>query len=437
MSQTELLYRNDLRGQYPQSWYAATADVLETLPRLSESLSCDVCIIGGGFTGLSAALTLASAGIDVVLLDAHRIGWGASGRNGGQLGSGQRVDQDELEKKYGSDHARALWDLAQVSKQNVHDLIKQYGIDCDYRSGIMHVDHKRRFTRETAEYVDKLNTEYDYDKISFVDRDALRQRLASDRYYSGSVDTGAGHLHPLKLAAGLARASIERGVRIFENSEVTNYSESPEHVFVKTSTGDVKARQLLLACNGYLGKLSAEVAASVMPINNYIIATEKLEPSLAASLIRDNMAVADSKFVVNYFRVSHDNRLLFGGRESYGYRFPANIKAFVRSAMLDVYPQLEECGIDYGWGGTLAITMNRMPHIKQLTSKVISSSGYSGHGVGMATLAGKLCGEALVGKLDSFNVMSRIDHAKFPGGTILRSPLLKLGMMYYTLRDRL
>jgi len=301
----------------------------------------------------------------------------------------------------------------------------------------MHVDHKRRFTRETAEYVDKLNTEYDYDKISFVDRDALRQRLASDRYYSGSVDTGAGHLHPLKLAAGLARASIERGVRIFENSEVTNYSESPEHVFVKSSTGDVKARQLLLACNGYLGKLSAEVAASVMPINNYIIATEKLEPSLAASLIRDNMAVADSKFVVNYFRVSHDNRLLFGGRESYGYRFPANIKAFVRSAMLDVYPQLEECGIDYGWGGTLAITMNRMPHIKQLTSKVISSSGYSGHGVGMATLAGKLCGEALVGKLDSFNVMSRIDHAKFPGGTILRSPLLKLGMMYYTLRDRL
>ena len=173
---------------------------------------------------MSAALTLASAGIDVVLLDAHRIGWGASGRNGGQLGSGQRVDQDELEKKYGSDHARALWDLAQVSKQNVHDLIKQYGIDCDYRSGIMHVDHKRRFTRETAEYVDKLNTEYDYDKISFVDRDALRQRLASDRYYSGSVDTGAGHLHPLKLAAGLARASIERGVRIFENSEVTIYS---------------------------------------------------------------------------------------------------------------------------------------------------------------------------------------------------------------------
>ena len=437
MSQTKLLYQNDQRGQYPQSWYAATADVLETQPRLTESLSCDVCIVGGGFTGLSAALTLALAGIDVVLLDAHRIGWGASGRNGGQLGSGQRVDQDELEKKYGSDQAHALWELAQVSKQNVHDLIKQYRINCDYQPGIMHVDHKRRFTRETAEYVEKLNSEYGYDQISFVDRDALRQRLASESYYSGSVDTGAGHLHPLKLATGIARAALKQGVRIFETTEVSKYFETSDQVIVKTKQGDIKARQLLLACNGYLGQLSDEVAESVMPINNYIIATEKLEPSLAASLIRDNMAVADSKFVVNYFRLSADNRLLFGGRESYGYRFPADIKSFVRSAMINVYPQLSDTSIDYGWGGTLAITMNRMPHIRQLTKNVMSSSGYSGHGVGMATLAGKLCAEALTGKLDSFNVISKLDHAKFPGGAALRSPLLKLGMMYYSLRDRL
>ena len=437
MSQTKLLYQNDQRGQYPQSWYAATADVLETQPRLTESLSCDVCIVGGGFTGLSAALTLALAGIDVVLLDAHRIGWGASGRNGGQLGSGQRVDQDELEKKYGSDQAHALWELAQVSKQNVHDLIKQYRINCDYQPGIMHVDHKRRFTRETAEYVEKLNSEYGYDQISFVDRDALRQRLASESYYSGSVDTGAGHLHPLKLAMGIARAALKQGVRIFETTEVSKYFETSDQVIVKTKQGDIKARQLLLACNGYLGQLSDEVAESVMPINNYIIATEKLEPSLAASLIRDNMAVADSKFVVNYFRLSADNRLLFGGRESYGYRFPADIKSFVRSAMINVYPQLSDTSIDYGWGGTLAITMNRMPHIRQLSKNVMSSSGYSGHGVGMATLAGKLCAEALTGKLDSFNVMAELDHTKFPGGALLRSPLLKLGMMYYSLRDRL
>ncbi len=437
MSQTKLLFQNDRPGHYPQSWYAATADVLETQPGLSESLSCDVCIIGAGFTGLSAALTLALRGVDVILLDAHRIGWGASGRNGGQLGSGQRVDQDELEKMYGLDRARALWDLAQASKQNVHDLILQHRIDCDYRPGIMYVDHKRRFTRETAEYVEKLNTDYGYDQISFVDKDALRQRLASDCYYSGTVDTGAGHLHPLKLVTGIARAAIKQGVRIFENTEVIKYSDTQDHVAINSKHGNVKARQMLLACNGYLGELSADVAASVMPINNYIIATEKLEPTLANSLIRDNMAVADSKFVVNYFRVSPDNRLLFGGRESYGYRFPADIKSFVRRAMINVYPQLDDTVIDYGWGGTLAITMNRMPHIRQLTKNVMSSSGYSGHGVGMATLAGKLCAEALTGKLDSYNIMAEIDHAKFPGGTLLRSPLLKLGMIYYSLRDRL
>jgi len=266
MSQTKLLYQNDRPGQYPQSWYAATVDTLEARPRLSESLSCDVCIIGGGFTGLSAALTLASAGIDVVLLDAHRIGWGASGRNGGQLGSGQRVDQDELEKTYGVEHARALWDLAQASKQNVHNLINQYGIDCDYRAGIMHVDHKRRFTRETAEYVEKLNTDYGYDQISFADSDELRQRLASDSYHSGSIDTGAGHLHPLKLATGLARAALQYGVRIFENTEVTNYSDSSDQVIIKSKYGDVKARQLLLACNGYLGDLCCLGAVKAMVI---------------------------------------------------------------------------------------------------------------------------------------------------------------------------
>lgn len=437
MSVKNLLYSNDKPGTYPESWYAASVQPRAVLPALRESINCDVCIVGGGFTGLSAALTLAAQNIDVVLLDAHRIGWGASGRNGGQLGSGQRVDQDNLEKMFGLDHARSLWELAQASKQHVHELIDQHNIECDYRAGIMHVNHRRRFTRETAEYVKKLNTEYQYDQISFVDRDALREKLASDIYHSGSIDKGAGHLHPLKLATGLAQAALKLQVRIFENTEVTGFKETGQQVVVKTSQGEVKAGQLLLGCNGYLGQLSNEVAPVVMPINNYIIATEKLEPSLAHALIKDNMAVADSKFVVNYFRVSSDRRLLFGGRESYGFQFPQNIKSFVQSAMLKVYPQLASTAIDYGWGGTLAITMNRMPHIKQLSDRVISSSGYSGHGVGMATLAGKLCGEALIGKLDSFNVMAEVNHTRFPGGTAFRSPLLKLGMMYYSLRDKL
>ncbi len=432
-----LLFTNDRQGEYPPSWYEATADSLSRQPSLNESIQCDVCIIGAGFTGLSCALTLSQSGLDVVVLDAHRVGWGASGRNGGQLGSGQRLDQFELEARYGLDQARSMWDLAQAAKQHVHDLIDDYEICCDYRAGIMHVDHRRRFARETAAYVEKLNDGYQYQHITFADHAEVCQRLASDAYFSGSVDIGSGHLHPLKLATGYARAAIKQNVRIYENTEVLNYSDTANQVLVKTAAGDVSAKQMLLACNGYLGNLHAQVAASVMPINNYIIATEPLEPELANSLIQDNMAVADSKFVVNYFRVSPDNRLLFGGRESYGYRFPSDIKSFVRKAMLSVYPQLINTKIDYGWGGTLAITMNRLPYIKQLSSNVISSSGYSGHGVGMATLAGKLCGQALTGKFDSYNVMSAIDHRAFPGGKSLRSPLLKLGMLYYSLRDKL
>jgi len=273
MSKNNLLYSNDRVGEYPASWYAASADHFETQTALAETIECDVCIIGAGFTGLSAALTLAGGGVDVVLLDAHRVGWGASGRNGGQLGSGQRLDQDALEQEYGLEHARALWDLAQASKQHVHDTIQRHDIDCDYAPGIMHVNHKRRFG---------------------ISRDEVRQRLASDVYYSGSVDTGSGHLHPLKLATGLASAALRSKVRIYENTEVINYKDTGQQVTVKTKQGDVSAKQLLLACNGYLGNLNGEVAASVMPINNYIIATEPLDSDLANSLIRDNMAVAVS-----------------------------------------------------------------------------------------------------------------------------------------------
>lgn len=433
----KLLYENDRRGEYPSSWYAATVEPFAPQLPLQESLNCDVCIIGAGFTGLSAALSLAESGVDVVLLDAHRIGWGASGRNGGQLGSGQRVDQDDLEKQYGVDTAHALWDLAQASKRCVHQLMERHGIACDYVPGIIDADHKASFSSDTEAYVEKLNREYHYDEVTFVDRQELKQRLASDQYYSASVDTGAGHLHPLKLATGMARAAKACGVRIFENTEVLSYKRTEQQVKITTSEGEVTASQLLLACNGYLGNLSAEVAAKVMPINNYIIASQVLEPSLAKSLIRDNMAVADSKFVVNYFRMSNDNRLLFGGRESYGYRFPEDIKSFVKVAMLKVFPQLEGIGIDYGWGGTLAITMNRMPHLTRVASNVLSSSGYSGHGVAMATLSGELCAQALTGRLDDFDVMASVKHKSFPGGALMRSPVLKLGMLYYSLRDRL
>lgn len=432
---SNLLYSNDTVACYPDSWYAASANLYRLRPRLQQCISCDVCIIGAGFTGLSAALSLSEAGMDVVVLDAHRAGWGASGRNGGQLGSGQRQEQTDLERNYGVDNARALWNLAQRSKSLVRELIERHNIGCDYCPGIVHTDHKARYSEATRRYVEKLQCDYDYEQIEFAERRATAEMLGTDAYYSSSIDSGAGHLHPLKYALGLASAAESAGARIFEGTEVTRVS-SGDPVSVRTSEGAITASFLVFACNGYLGELNAEVATRVMPINNFIIATEPLPSALNADIIRNNMAVADSRFVVNYYRKSADLRLLFGGRESYGYRFPQDIKSFVRKAMVNIYPQLADTRIDYGWGGTLAITMNRLPHVKTLAANIFSASGYSGHGVGMATLSGKLVAEALCGRNDGFDVMNKIEHQQFPGGLKLRSPLLKLAMLYYSIRDR-
>ena len=431
-----LLYSNDSVARYPGSWYADSVNLPKALPDLQESLHCDACIVGAGFTGLSAALQLAKAGLNVIVLDAHRAGWGASGRNGGQLGSGQRREQADLEAIYGLERAQALWDIAEQSKSLVTGLIDQYDIECDFRPGIVHADHKARYSEETNRYVEKLRRDYGYHQIEFASRQETADLLGTDVYHSASIDFGAGHLHPLKYALGLAQAARSAGARIFEETEVRQITTS-DPASVQTRNGTVTAQFLILACNGYLGDLNTEVATRVMPINNYIIATEPLPPGLSAGIIRNNMAVADSRFVVNYFRKSADNRLLFGGRESYGYKFPKDIKRFVRKAMINIYPQLADTRIDYGWGGTLAITMNRLPHVKSLAANVFSASGYSGHGLGMATLSGKLVAEAVCGQHDGFAVMENIEHRRFPGGVSLRSPLLKLAMLYYSLRDRL
>ena len=430
-----LLYVNDSVALYPDSWYASSVNLPKARSSLQECLHCDVCIIGAGFTGLSAALQLAETGLDVVVLDAHRAGWGASGRNGGQLGSGQRRDQAELEENYGREHAHALWDLAQQSKTLVTGLIDRYKIDCDYRAGVIDADHKSRYSTATNQYVQKLQQDYGYDQIEFASRQETADLLGTDVYHSSSIDFGAGHLHPLKYALGLAQAAESAGARIFESTEVTKITTG-DPVSVHAREGAVTAPFLILACNGYLGELHTEVARRVMPINNYIIATEPLPASLSDNIIRNNMAVADSRFVVNYYRKSADNRLLFGGRESYGYEFPKDIKSFVRKAMINIYPQLVDTRIDYGWGGTLAITMNRLPCVKALTPTVFSASGYSGHGLGMATLSGKLVAEALCGHHEGFAVIDKIEHQRFPGGLPLRSPLLKLAMLYYSMRDR-
>ncbi len=432
----DILTVNDKQGEYPKSWYAATANSHQPFNTVKGDLSCDVCVVGGGYTGLSAALHLARKGFDVVLLEAHRVGWGASGRNGGQVGTGQRVGQTELERMVGQERARELWSLSLASTKLVKDLIATHNIECDYTQGIIHADHRKRYVADSHTEANKLINNYGYDLVSTLDQNQIHEEIGSDTFYGGTLDKGSAHLHPLNYALGLAAAAKQAGVSLFENSRVSGISPG-EPAVISTEQATIKARYVVLACNGYLGGLQQDVAPYVMPINNYIVATEPLSDADATALIKNNYAVADSRFVVNYFRLSRDKRMLFGGGESYRYRFPADIASLVTKPMLKVYPQLKDARIDYAWGGTLGITMNRMPHFSRIKGNVLSTGGYSGHGVAMATLAGSLMADAIDGQAGAFDVMQGVPSQRFPGGTMLRLPLLALGMTWYALRDKL
>ena len=422
-------------SDYPESYYQATRNRDIETGALDGSTRADVCIIGGGYTGLSSALHLAERGFDVVLLEARKAGWGASGRNGGQLCSGQRKDQIELSKMVGADTARHYWELAEAAKDTAKQLIARHQIECDLKPGIAHPNHKPGYTQGTERYVDFLRREYDYRQIEYLERDAMAELVGSDNYFGGSLDMGAGHLHPLNYALGLADAALAAGARIYQDTPVNGYQEGkPSRV--QTDRGVIEADHIVLACNGYLGKLEKRVAGKIMPINNFVIATEPLSEKQLREINPRDVAIADSRFVVNYYRLSADKRLLFGGGENYRQNFPGDIASFVRKPMSQVYPQLADTRIDYAWGGTLAVTLNRMPHFGRVGNSIYYAQGYSGQGVAMASLAGKLIADALSGEAENFDLFGKIPTRSFPGGDLLRWPGLVLGMSYYALRDR-
>jgi gamma-glutamylputrescine oxidase len=420
---------------YPNSYYAATANKSFDFPILEEEVQADVCVIGSGYTGLSAALHLAEAGYDVTLLEAEKVGWGASGRNGGQVAQGQRIGHEELVKKMGKDAADMLWDLSLDSVDLVKELIKKHDIQCDLKSGVLDVAAKASHMDDMKEEYDYLTNVLKYEHVKYVEKDEVQNMLGTDKYHNGLVLTDAAHLHPLNYALGLAGAAAKAGVNIYENSRVTKY-KGGIGAEVETEKGLVKAKYILLACNGYLGNLSPKVAGKIMPINNFILATEPLSDDLCRKINRDDYAVADTKFVINYFKLSGDNRLLWGGGENYTKAFPKDIPNFVRKYMLEFYPELKDVKIDYGWGGTLAITLNRMPHFDRVEENVFVAQGYSGHGVAMATLGGKLMADAIKGSAENFDLFKSVPTPTFPGGTLLRWPGLVAGMLYYSMRDR-
>ncbi len=425
-----------MSSDYPDSYYAATAVGVSERERLRGRLTADVCIVGGGYTGLSAALHLARSGYQVVVLEANRIGWGASGRNGGQVGVGQRRGATELVAMFGLERARALWQLGRDATGLVRTLISRHAIDCDLSPGQMVVAAKSSHIGDMVEEVELLRAQFGYRSIRMMSRAELESELASPVFHGGWLDDEASHLHPLNYCLGLGRAAEEAGAQVFEHSAVIAQGRT-DPALLRTEKGEVSARYVLLACNGYLGGLEPRLAGKIMPINNFVVATESLGAEAATALIRNRACVHDTRFVVNYFRLSRDHRLIFGGGENYRTRFPRDIAAFVRPYMLRIFPQLATARIDYAWGGTLAITLNRLPCIGRLAPNIFYAQGYSGHGVPMATLAGQLVAEALAGTAERFDLMAGIPQPKFPGGTLLRHPALVLGMLYYALRDRL
>ncbi len=426
-----LLDANDRRGTYPDSWYTATADPLDPFDPLRGEMRADLCVIGGGYTGLSAALHAARAGQRVVILEAQRVGFGASGRNGGQVGAAFNASQQELEKTCGMDDARKLFELARAAAA----LTRELAGDAGYKPGVIHADRFDLEVSDTHAGVAHLQDRYGCTQTRALDRDAVRALTGSNSYAGGALDMAGGHLHPLRYVFSLARACIAAGVRIFETTRVHDITDGSPAT-VRSDQGRVSADHVIIATNGYGTGLSRSSRARVMPINNFIVATEPLGDRGLSILNQDHCAY-DSRFVVNYYRKSEDGRLLFGGGESYGYRFPKDIASLVRKPLEQTFPNLKGLKLDYAWGGTLAITMSRLPYVARPAPNVLIASGYSGTGVAMATMAGKLMAEATVAQSEGLALLSSLPTPRFPGGGAFRSPLLALAMSWYALRDRI
>ncbi len=418
------------------SYYAASANPRRSHPQLQEAVACDVCVIGAGITGLSAALHLSKRGYDVVLLETHTIGWGASGRSGGQALSGYSCDISKIRKLTDAATAKILWDMSLESLQLTRELIRDHDIQCDFRDGSLHVAIKQRQHRELQEHQQELARVYGYEDTRMLEGDELRKVLASRRYISGLYEPNNGHLHPLNYTLGLANAAADAGVRIFEHSGAIRIDESqPLKVF--TASGEVSCSFLTLCGNAYLSGLHEELQRKIMPVGTYIIATEPMGEDRASALIRNDACVSDINFVLDYFRLSADHRMLFGGRVSYSTLKPLALTTSLRQRMTRVFPQLSDLNIEYTWGGYVAITMNRAPHFGRAGDGIFFAQGFSGHGIALTALAGKLMAEAIAGTAERFDLFAKIPHHDFPGGKLLRTPSLVLAMAWFRLRDLL
>ena len=416
------------------SYYQATATPSPKHPPLMGDVSADVCIVGGGYTGLSAAIELAEAGHKVVVLEAETVGHGASGRNGGQICTGFSSGQDKIAKQLGPEDARRCFALAEEAKQLLKNRIERYNIDCNLRWGYLHALPKPNRMDGLKQWKEEWD-ELGYTDTTLLTQEELEDRLGTRAYHGALREGGAGHFHPLNYCLGLARAANSAGATIHEFSRAVEV-ETGARPYVRTESGKVNAKFVIIACNAYLGRLVPKLYGKVMPVTSYIIATEPLGENRARALIRDGEAVADTNFIVDYFRTTADTRLLFGGRASYTTLEPRDLGAYMKPRMTRVFPQLRDARIDFAWGGYIAITYNRIPDCGRLSPTAYYAHGYSGQGVALAGLYGKLMAEAIRGTAERFDLLSRVRHLPFPGGPI-RVPMLASAMLFYRLRDAL
>ncbi len=423
---------NDL-SEHTSSYYTATRNWQTDYPQLEGEHRCDVAVVGAGFTGVSTALHLVEWGYDVALIEANRVGWGASGRNGGQLIDGF-VSIDKIEKRLGSDAADIAYQIGVECRDIVLQRIETYSINCDLKFGFLDLalfEKDMDYFRSEIERKQERNYPH---KMELVAREDMHSVIGSDIYIGGLINRGNGHLHPLNLCIGEARAAEQNGARIFEQSPVTKICHGAKPR-VETKDGIVHAKQVVLAGNAYLGKTEPKLFGSVIPAGSYIIATEPLSAELANELLPQDMATCDQRIGLDYFRLSADKRLLFGGLCNYSGRDPKDITATLRPKMLKVFPRLEGTNIDYEWGGNIAISMNRIPQMGRIKGNTYYAQGYSGHGVAPTHIAGRIMADVIAGDSARFDVFERVRHLKLPGGKWFANPALALGMLYFRLKE--
>ncbi|UFH49502.1 NAD(P)/FAD-dependent oxidoreductase [Pseudomonas sp. KNUC1026] len=423
--------------EHTASYYAASVGKAPAWPALDGDVQADVCVIGGGFSGLNTAIELAERGMSVVLLEGHRIGWGASGRNGGQLIRGVGHDVEQFHNTLGSEGVLALKQMGLEAVEIVRERVQRHAIDCDLVWGYCDLANKPREYEGFAADQSELHSLGYRHEVRLIPQQDLHTVIGVQGYAGAMLDMGSGHLHPLKLALGEAAVAQSLGVKLFEQSQVLGIDHGPR-VRVRTANGRVLANHLVIACNAYLDDLEPKLAGKVLPAGSYIIATEPLPASLAHSLLPQNTAMCDQKLTVDYFRLSADNRLLFGGACHYSGRDPKDIAAYMRPKMLQVFPQLASTRIDYQWAGMIGIGANRLPQIGTLKEhpNVHYAQAYAGHGLNATHLAGKLLAEAICGRAGGgFELFAKVPHMTFPGGRYLRSPLLALGMLWHRFKS--